>query len=663
MTSEHAASAAPEPGSAGESRRRGIADELRAAVRAVESGERSADSFFPREEPALARQPSRQFSADRSPARGAGADGGPVTVPEGLTALLERGGAPTSLAVPLTVALGEGAEQELREDPWRLLAAPGVTPEQADGFARALLGPGCSPGDVRRTRALTGWLLERAALSGHTVLEPAAVSRGLAQWSVPDPEEAVREAVDAGTVLAFHDPADEDGDAGADGPGEDEEAGERVLLGLHAHALAEESLADGLARLAATVTVPDGEDAAAWEAAAGAAPSPEAAALIRAAAGSGVVVHTGGEAARAEPAALVAAARARGLRAVAAAHTPDGRRRLAALLAGAGGEGGDGEAAAVTVAGLLSGEEGPGRDASGTLAADLLVVLDAPLLDAETAASLVESLPDGTRLVLSGDPLLLGAAGAGRVLHDVLAAGVCPRVDSGAVEPGPLGTLLAGVRAGRLPSVESPGREVVIVPVADAGQAVHRTVQLVADSIPRTFGGEPGGAPVIVPGHGGAAGTRALNAALKARLNPGPGQYGGFDPGDRVVWSPVPGRVRQAKVAAADQAGLWLQDAEGRFAVARERVADTLRHGWALTAHQAAGSRWPAAVVVLPGDAGQALDRSWVYTAFSRATTHLSVVQGAGPALRRAVAGEPVTGRTTRLRGLLREHAAQVAAG
>ena len=55
--------------------------------------------------------------------------------------------------------------------------------------------------------------------------------------------------------------------------------------------------------------------------------------------------------------------------------------------------------------------------------------------------------------------------------------------------------------------------------------------------------------------------------------------------------------------------------------------------------------RWPAAVVVLPGDAAQALTRAWVYTAFSRGERHLSVVQGADEALPRAVAGDPVAGR------------------
>lgn len=107
-------------------------------------------------------------------------------------------------------------------------------------------------------------------------------------------------------------------------------------------------------------------------------------------------------------------------------------------------------------------------------------------------------------------------------------------------DPGPIGELVSGVGIGELNQVEAPGKEVVIVPVRDAGEAVHRTVQLVADSVPRAIGIPAEQTQVITPGHGGAVGTRALNTALKERLNPGPGRFGGFDPGDRVVHSPRP---------------------------------------------------------------------------------------------------------------------------
>ncbi|MCT2588737.1 ATP-binding domain-containing protein [Streptomyces sp. N2-109] len=675
------------------------AAELLAAVRAVESGERPAASFFTG--PAPGRAP---HAAPSTASRGAGvppASGGtdaaaaPLVVPEGLRALLARGGAPEGLEVQAVAALGERADEVLAADPWQLLAVRGVLPEQADGFARALLQGACGPDDERRTRALAAWLLERAALSGHTAMEPGTLTEGLARYGVPDPGEALRVAADTGEMLVFEDALEElsapgrgaaPGGAAAGGaaPGgaaaaEEEEARPvRLLVGLDRYALAEESTADGLARLISTFSGPvEGAPGAPeeWERAASSAGSSSAAELLRAVAGHGLVTHTGGEAARAEPAALVAAARSLGLRAYAAVHSAGGRQRVAELIteaarsfpgvdsapadAGAVGDGGpedggpeDG-AAAVTLSGLLSGQEGPGTGEDGARALDLLVVLDAPQLGAEEAAALVETVPDGARLVLSGDPLLLGGAGPGQVFADVLAARVCPQVASRTPDPGPLGELVSGIGIGELNQVAAPDREVVIVPVREAAEAVHRAVQLVADSVPRAIGIPSESTQVIVPGHGGDAGTRALNAALKERLHPGPGRFGGFDPGDRVVHSPAPGRAAVGTVVDGEADGLRLECAGGSVLVPRDQVAGSVRHGWAMTAHQATGMRWPAAVVVLPGDAAAALTREWVYTAFGRAEQHLSVVQGADEALPRAVAGITAPVRTTRLRTLL----------
>ncbi|MFI9546203.1 helix-hairpin-helix domain-containing protein [Streptomyces sp. NPDC052016] len=636
----------------------GKAADLLAAVRAVEGGAKPAATVFSAPEPEPTPRPAAPEPV-RRPQPVAAEPAAVASVParetvEAVRRVLTGGGAPEALAPQVAAVLGEGAEVVLAEDPWQLLRVPGVRPEQADGFARARLGAECSPDDERRGRAVTVWLLEQAALAGHTALELPTLTAALTQRGVPDADAAVQSTVAEGEALVFQDALEEPGTAPArasdtaeprESEDDDEEAARpvRVLVALERYALAEESLADGLARLVNSLSKEAAEE---WESAAATARG-STAELIRAVAGHGLVLHTGGEAARAETAALLTAARALGLRAVAACHTPDGRRGFAALLD-------DRDGAVVTLPGLLSGAEGPGRDADGALALDLLVLLDAPQVDVESAAMVVEALPDGARLVLSGDPALLWSAGPGRVFADLLAARVCPQVASRTPDPGPLGELVSGIGVGELNQVDAPGKEIVIVPVRDAGEAVHRTVQLVADSVPRAFGIAPEQTVVITPGHGGAAGTRALNAALKERLNPGPGRFGGFDPGDLVAYSPAPGRTVPGRVVTADADGLHLSCAGAPVVVPRERVDQSVRHGWALTAHQAVGARWPAAVVVLPGDAAQALSRPWVYTAFGRAERHLSVVHGVEQALPRAVAEVPPKPRTTRLPVLLR---------
>ncbi|MHA6758908.1 ATP-binding domain-containing protein [Streptacidiphilus sp. PAMC 29251] len=598
--------------------------------------------------------------------------------------VLAAGGAPAELVTATVATLGEAAPVLLRENPWAVLGVPGVRPEHADGFARGLLGAACGPDDPRRAQALAVWLLSRAALRGHTAVELTDVSAGLEKQGVTDaPGALVQMLGEGGDGSVMHFPEalpQEPGSHRAAGPSassadeeDEEEPPVRVLLALDRLALAEDSLADGLVRLISTfegdpVPATDGSDtdgsdadgsdtepdvpaepaapALDWDAAASAAPSPSAAALIRAVAEAGLVLHTGGEAARAEPVALVRAARGLGLRAWVAAATADGRRRLA-------------DENAVTLAGLLAGAEGPGRSADGTLALDLLVVCDSPTLDVESAATLVESVADGARLVLSGDPAELWSAGPGRVFADILAAKACPAVASRTPDFGPIGELASGVGVGELLPVEAPDKEVVIVTAKDGAEAVHRALQLVGDSIPRALGIPAEQVRVLTAGHGGPAGTRALNAALKQRFNPGPGTFGGFDAGDAVVHSPVPGTARPGTVRAGGPQGLLL-DCEGEeVRVPREQVG-TVRHGWALTGHQAVGRRWPGVVVLLAPDAASELTRQWVYTAFSRAERHLSVVHAVGPALVQAVAAVPAQGRTTRLRGVLAEQTADL---
>ncbi|MFC8722064.1 helix-hairpin-helix domain-containing protein [Kitasatospora sp. NPDC057198] len=561
--------------------------------------------------------------------------------------VLAAGGAPAELAPAALAEFGEGAAEQLREDPWAVLSLPGVRPEHADGFAKGLLGPAARPDDPRRAQALALWLLEQAALRGHSAQELGEVAEALRAQRVPDPEGALGAVLEDGRAMPFQEelplpPGSHD---------EDEEPPVRTMLALERLALAEESLGEGLVRLLSTFApAEDGEGAgpAAWEEAAAAAPSRSAQALVRAAADSGLVLHTGGEAARSEPAALLHAAAALGLRSWAATWTGQGRDALAALLP----EGSPAAGRIGTLHDLLYGADVP-RALDGTLELDVLVVLDAPLLDVETAATLLEALADGARLVLSGDPGGLWSAGPGRFFADLLAAKPCPAVSSLTPDFGPIGELVSGVGIGELQQVDAPDKEVVILPARDGGEAVHRAVQLLTDSIPRALSVPSEQTVLLTPGHGGPAGTRALNAAAKARLNPGPGRFGGFDPGDRVVHSPALGVNLPGRVLDGDADGLHVELADGGRITLTPAQAGKLRHGWALTAHQAVGRRWPAVVVVLPPEASGQLTRQWVYSAFGRAERHLSVVHATGPALQQAVAERPAHDRTTRLRSVL----------
>ncbi|WP_207939398.1 hypothetical protein [Actinomadura darangshiensis] len=284
---------------------------------------------------------------------------------------------------------------------------------------------------------------------------------------------------------------------------------------------------------------------------------------------------------------------------------------------------------------------------------DLVIVTDGAALDVELCAVLAEACPDGAHLVLCAEAGAPPPAGPGRPLDDLEASETVPVVALDAEPPSePIAALTEAVRGGELAAVDAPGREVVIVPAESPGEAVHRAVQLVTDSIPRALGIAVEDVQVVVPAAGGEVGAGALNAALKARLNPGPGAFGGMDPGDRVVVAaPLPHAPLGETGVVTGGGPHGLEAAfPGGTAVIAPADAPRLRHGWAVTVALARGTRRDAVVAVMPADG---LSRPLVATAFGLARRHLSVVQAAGPALARAVRDDGAPARRTRLARLV----------
>ncbi len=561
-------------------------------------------------------------------------------------------GLPARVAGRAVDVFGDGAARLIREDPWRLLDLPEVRVADADRVAIAAI-PGVRRDDPRRGRALVAHTLARAARDGHTVQPATMVVAALDAVGVADPAAAVAAACDAGTVIA----------------GEAPDGG--TLLGLERYAMAEDGIAEAVTRLAATakpLSDTDGDDGAGDGGAAVDGLDDAQRAAVRHALRHGVSLLTGGPGTGKSRtvATVVRLAEKRGHRVALAAPTGRAAKRLEELC----------EAPASTLHRLLGARPAGNTGGAGAFArgeawpldADVVVVDETSMLDVELAAALLEACADGTHLLLVGDPAQLPSIGAGRVLADLIESGVAPVSELTTLyrqaEGGAIARLATAVRGGELPRVEAADREVVVVPAGGSADAAHRVVQLVTDSIPRALGIPADEIQVVTPVHRGPAGTVELNAALKVRLNPGAvgarPALAGFDPGDRVVATanhldlePVGfanGEV--GVVAAAGDGALTVEFPAGPATVSGRALAD-LRHGWAVTAHRAQGSEWPAVVVVLPPEAGGMLSRPLVYTALTRARRHLSVVHAAGPVLARAVREVGARPRRTRLKDLL----------
>lgn len=560
-------------------------------------------------------------------------------------------------------ALGPGAATLLAEDPWRLLEAAEAGVPDADRLAVATID-GVGRDDSRRGRALVAWVLARAARDGHTALPVARVGAALQAEQVGDPRTAIAAALDSGRVL-LDDGADA-ADADADTNDVADPAQPTGLLALERYAMAEDAVADGIARLLATAE-PLADPAAAQ--AVGADLDERQRGAVEHVLTHGVSLLTGGPGTGKSRtvAAVVALAEARGKRIALAAPTGRAAKRLEQLTG----------AEASTVHRLLGAHVFGDRARTGGFArgeawpldADIVVVDETSMLDAELAAGLVEACADGTHLLLVGDPAQLPSIGAGRVLGDLVASEAVPVTELSRLyrqaEGGTIARLATAVRAGELPAVDDPAHEVVVVRANGAAEAAHRAVQLVTDSIPRALGIPAADVQVVTPVHRGPAGTIALNTALKARLNPGDGTVHGFDVGDRVVATAnrpdlEPAGFANGEVGVVTTAAngtVTVDFPSGPVQVSGKALGD-LVHGWALTVHRAQGSEWPAIVSVLPPEAAGWLSRPLVYTGFTRAQRHLSIVHACGPALARAVREVGARPRQTRLAALLRDSVA-----
>lgn len=565
-----------------------------------------------------------------------------------VVALLAPAGLPARLAGGALAALGPGAAAALLDDPWRLLDGGEADLRQADRLANQL---GRSRTDPGRGPAVLVHLLLLAARAGDTASPADALLAGAQARGVPDPEAALAAALEAGRIIA------ED---------TSETPSPAQLLALPRYAMAEEAVAEGLARLTANAS-PIGESDALGQAGLDTTQQQAVvAALVH-----GVSLLTGGPGTGKSRtvSAVVELATARGATVALAAPTGRAAKRLEELTGHP----------ASTVHRLLGAqptrEGGPTtgpvftRDEGWPLDADLVVVDEASMLDAELAAGVVDACRDSTHLLLVGDPAQLPSIGAGRVLGDLVDAGMLPTTELTTLyrqaEGGTIARLAIAVRGGELPALDDPEREVVVVASRDSTDAARRVVQLVTDSIPRALGIPSSEVQVVTPVHRGPAGTEALNLALKAVLNPGAAASAPakavttrrFDVGDRIVAIAnhldegfANGEVGTVTARTSD--GLVISFSGVPVTVPVTCWSD-LRHGWAITVHRAQGSEWPAVVVVLPPESGGLLTRPLVYTALTRAQRHLSVVPAVGPALARAVRENGGRPRITRLPGLL----------
>ena len=311
-----------------------------------------------------------------------------------------------------------------------------------------------------------------------------------------------------------------------------------------------------------------------------------------------------------------------------------------------------------------------GRNRENPLAADLVVVDEASMLDVLLANQLVKALPSGAHLLLVGDPDQLPSVGAGNVLADLIRSGRFPVIRLEHIFRQGAGSGIAinarRVNAGEMPRFGGDIHDCFFLAVEEPVAAAQLVVDLVARRLPARYGFGTADVQVLSPMHRGEAGVGALNIRLQDQLNPGrdgiPEARGGgrvYRPGDRVlqlrndydlqVFNGDLGTVESIELA--EQELLVVLD-DGRHV--RYPFADlfALTHAYAISIHKAQGAEFPAVVMPLLTSHAAMLGRTLLYTALTRAR-QLVVIVGQPKALRLAVRDWRREPRHTALEGLL----------
>lgn len=308
--------------------------------------------------------------------------------------------------------------------------------------------------------------------------------------------------------------------------------------------------------------------------------------------------------------------------------------------------------------------------ADNKYSSDAVIVDEASMSDQEVFYQVLQSLSEGTILVIVGDDAQLPSVGPGNVLRELIASGKVPVVRLTQIfRQAAQSKIITNAHAINKGLSIDPGddkSDFRFVPVPP-----DKMVDLIV-RMAEKLKSRDANFQVIAPKYDGVVGVNALNEALRNTLNP-PAEakrelkVGSltFREGDRVIITKNDYKTGvyngdTGKITDIERDSVVVRVYSGGYGVdrliqfKRAEFGEKVKLAYAITVHRSQGSEYGTVILPFVAEQGRMLQRNLIYTAVTRAREKVWVL-GEMAAVRKAIGNDKVVFRGTGLAKALSE--------
>lgn len=293
---------------------------------------------------------------------------------------------------------------------------------------------------------------------------------------------------------------------------------------------------------------------------------------------------------------------------------------------------------------------------SNTLSADVIILDEVSMVDTLLMQSFLKAVKRGAKVIFCGDSDQLPSVGAGNVLKDIIDSGLVPVIHLSHIFRQAQESLIVmnahKINKGEMPDLSSHNKDFFFLNRSGSDVAAATIVDLYRNRLPKSYGINPlTSIQVLSPSKKGDAGTIRLNHELQKTLNP-PDMlkqeyvYGKtvFRTGDKVmqiknnydiVWTRADGEngtgifngdmgiIDSISVKDRQMTIIFDDDKETEYSF---NDLDSLDLAYAITVHKSQGSEFPVVIIPVCRFAPMLMCRNLLYTAVTRAKTMVILV-------------------------------------